>query len=387
MRPDDGSIVVRDRSMQICIPDLKSTICHLPFPVTLLSDPFRYSRQLHVSMLIAATQRGVARREPSSPDTSAAVDAPVVSIAVVIPAYRVAAHVRQLVEAVPPGVRHIVVVDDASPDDLQAVLATIPDARLTVVRHTANRGVGGALKSGIRAALDLGAGIVVKIDGDGQMDPALLPQFVAPILEGRADLTKGNRFDDLAFVRDMPPLRRAGNLALSFLVKLASGYWSLFDPCNGYVAMDAALLRRLNLERLDDRYFFEISLLCEAYHARAVLQDIPMKPVYAGEPSSLNPLRSVADFAPRLVRRALRRIGISYFMRDFNVVSVFLTAGVPSLLFGVAWSAYHWMVSIRSQVVASTGTVVIGLLGIVLGFQLLLQAVVLDVGNEPRRSS
>jgi hypothetical protein len=183
----------------------------------------------------------------------------------------------------------------------------------------------------------------------------------------------------------MPLLRRIGNLVLSFLVKLASGYWSAFDPCNGYVAVRARILRRLDFDRLADRYFFEISLLCEAYFAKAVLQDVPMRPVYGDEPSSLSPIGTIPNFSLGLIRRSLYRVLMTYFMRDFSVVSVFLAGGVPALTFGIVWSAYHWIQSIRLQVVATSGTVIIGMLAIVLGFQLILQAVVLDVGNEPRR--
>lgn len=306
-------------------------------------------------------------------------------VAVVVPAYRVAPHVTAVIAAIPAAVRHVVVVDDASPDDLQAVLARVTDPRLVVVRHAVNRGVGGAMKSGFRRALELGADVVVKIDGDGQMDPALLPQFLEPLLSGRADVAKGNRFDDLSVIGQMPLVRRMGNLVLSFLVKLASGYWHIFDPCNGYLAVRASVLRRIRIERLAERYFFEISFLCEAYFARAVLADVPMQPVYAGEVSSLSPVGSALDFAPRLLARAGARIALSYFMRDFTVVSVFLATGVPLMVFGTVWSAYHWLQSFRLQMTASTGTVMIGILSIVLGFQLLLQAVVADVANEPRR--
>ena len=307
------------------------------------------------------------------------------SIAVVIPAYRVAPYISNVIARVPSNVRTIIVVDDASPDDLQAVLAREHDGRLVVVRHEQNRGVGGAMKTGFRKALELGADIIVKVDGDGQMDPVLIHQFVEPIVSGEADFTKGNRFDDLSTIRKMPLVRRVGNLALSFLVKLASGYWRLFDPCNGYIAVRAAVLRKVNLDRLADRYFLEISLLCEAYFARAVLLDIPMRPVYAGETSSLSPVGSAGNFAPRLVQRWLYRMFMSYFMRDFNVVSIFLVTGLPMMIFGLVWSVYQWVHTYRLGVPATTGTVMIGILPIVLGFQLILQAVVLDVGNEPKR--
>ncbi len=178
------------------------------------------------------------------------------SIAVVIPAYRVASLITDVIARVPSAVGHIIVVDDASPDNLQEVLQKIPDPRLIVLCHKANRGVGGAMKTGFTQALELDADIIVKIDGDGQMDPQLIPQFVAPIMADHADMTKGNRFAHLSCMRQMPLIRRVGNVALSFLAKMASGYWQVFDPCNGYLAIRASLLHHMALHRLEERYFF-----------------------------------------------------------------------------------------------------------------------------------
>jgi glycosyltransferase involved in cell wall biosynthesis len=230
------------------------------------------------------------------------------SIAVVIPCYDVASHVLDVIAQIPSLVQHVVLVDDASPDNLHDVLAAASDPRLVVVRHAANRGVGGAMKSGFVKAIDMGAEIVVKLDGDGQMDPGLIPQFVAPIVMGQADFTKGNRFGDRRSIRQMPIVRRFGNIALSFLVKGVSGYWQLFDPCNGYLAIRAAVLQTLDFNRLDERYFFEISLICELYLANAVVRDIPMRPVYTSRPGSLSPIRSIGDFAPRLMARSIYRV-------------------------------------------------------------------------------
>jgi dolichol-phosphate mannosyltransferase len=323
--------------------------------------------------------RGHERRAlDGSPDR-----APVV--AVVLPAYRTASSIRAVIEQIPADVTHVIVVDDASPDGVGAAVSAMGNSRVLLCRHETNRGVGGAMKTGFTKALELGADVVVKLDSDGQMDPVRIPDLVAPLVEGRADLAKGNRFADLAVISAMPPLRRAGNLALSFLVKAASGYWSLFDPCNGYVAVTRDLLDDVRRDRLADRYFFEISLLCESYRARGVVLDIPMSPRYGGEISSLSPGRSLFEFSGRLLGRTLSRIGSTYFLRDFNVVSVFISAGVPLMMFGVLWSTYHWYRSWVTNVVASTGTVMIGTLAIILAFQLLLQAVVLDVQNEPGR--
>ncbi len=302
-----------------------------------------------------------------------------------LPAYRAAATIGAVIGRIPAEVRHVIVVDDASPDDVRAAVSATGDPRVLLISHESNRGVGGAMKTGFTRALELGADIVIKIDSDGQMDPALIPEFVAPLLDGRADLAKGNRFADLAFVSAMPPLRRAGNLVLSFLVKMASGYWSLFDPCNGYIAISRGLLEGIRRGRLADRYFFEISLLCESYRARGVIVDVAMHPRYGDEVSSLSPMRSLVEFSWRLLARTARRIGFAYFLRDFNVVSVFISAGVPLMAFGVLWSLYNWYLSWAANVVASTGTVMIGTLAIILAFQLLLQAVALDVQNEPGR--
>lgn len=308
-------------------------------------------------------------------------------VAVVLPAYRTASSIRAVIEQIPADVRHVIVVDDASPDGVGTTVSALGDPRVVVCTHEANRGVGAAMKTGFAKALELGADIVVKLDSDGQMDPALIPEFVAPLVGGRADFAKGNRFADLSVISAMPPLRRAGNLALSFLVKAASGYWSLFDPCNGYLAVSGSLLRAIRRDRLADRYFFEISLLCESYRARGVVVDVDMHPRYGDEVSSLSPARSLVEFSGRLLGRMVRRIGFAYFLRDFTVVSVFITAGVPMLVFGVLWSSVHWYRSWATNVVASTGTVMIGTLAIILAFQLLLQAVVLDVQSEPGRSA
>jgi len=303
----------------------------------------------------------------------------------VLPAYRTAPSIQSVLERIPVEVRHVVVVDDASPDGVGALVSGLADPRVCVCTHEANRGVGGAMKTGFERALELGADIVVKLDSDGQMDPASILELVEPIVDGRADFAKGNRFADLSVVSAMPPIRRTGNLFLSFLVKMASGYWSLFDPCNGYLALSRSLLQDIRREALADRYFFEISLLCESYRASGVVEDVPMHPRYGDEVSSLSPLRSLFEFSGRLVARTLQRIGFAYFLRDFTVVSVFIAAGVPMLVFGVLWSSYHWYRSWATNVVASTGTVMIGTLAIILAFQLLLQAVAGDVESEPGR--
>jgi glycosyltransferase involved in cell wall biosynthesis len=304
-------------------------------------------------------------------------------LAVVIPCYRVAAHVADVVRSIPARYALIVCVDDASPDDVAGALAALDDARVVYVRHDRNRGVGGAVKTGWAEALARGADVVVKMDGDGQMHGTDLDALVAPILDGSADLAKGNRFVDHVALRSMPRLRLVGNALLSFAVKLVSGYWNVLDPTNGFVAVRADLLRRLDHEWLAERYFFETSLLVESNIARARVADVALSARYGDAPSSLS-VRRVALTFPGLLARALaRRFYWRYLIDDFGIVSVGVLLGLPLVLFGVAFGAWRWAQSVRTGIPATAGTVIVAALPIILGVQLLLVALVLDVLASP----
>jgi dolichol-phosphate mannosyltransferase len=309
------------------------------------------------------------------------------SIAVVVPAYRVAEQIGRVVAGIPDWVRSIIVVVDASPDDTAArvqALRTAGDKRLTVIVHATNQGVGGAMQTGFREALRQGADIVVKMDGDDQMDPQHLPALLTPLIEGRADMTKGNRYASFASVRQMPTVRIVGNAGLTFLVKMASGYWSNFDPANGYIAMRRTLLEMLDLPKLPKRYFFESGLLIELGMRRAVVVDVPIEAKYGDEHSSLSVPKTLLGFPPRLLAGLMRRIFWRYFVHDFSAVSVFLLMGLPLFVFGVVYGSTLWYKLDVIDKFASAGEVMIAAMPIILGFQLLLQAVVLDIGGVPR---
>jgi len=305
-------------------------------------------------------------------------------IAVVIPMYRVEAYIQDVIRSVPDWVRLIVAVDDASPDAAARRVRELGDTRVTLVTHSANQGVGGAMVSGFRRALELGATLVVKMDGDGQMSSEFLDALLEPILTGRADFAKGNRFASGAHVAAMPGVRRLGNLGLSFITKAASGYWNIFDPTNGYIAIDAEMLRNVRLEKLHPRYFFESSLLVELNRCRAVIADVPMPARYTSEVSSLSAARSLVEFPPLLLRAGLRRILRQYFIADFSVGSLYLLAGLTLLLFGFVWGLAWWIHSLRTGIVTTTGTVMIAVLPIIIGVQLLLQFTAYDIQSVPR---
>lgn len=308
------------------------------------------------------------------------------TLAVVIPAFRTERHIRGVLTTIPPEISLVVVVDDRSPDGTGGIVEELQrsDDRIVLHRHEHNQGVGGAVTSGYRIALEHGARIIVKMDGDGQMDPGHLGRLVDPIVRGRADYTKGNRFLHAAELGSMPPARRIGNLALSFLTKIASGYWNVFDPTNGYTAIHAEALAAIDTARLGKRYFFETSMLIELGVAGAVVQDVAIPARYGDERSSLSITKTLWEFPPKLVRGCLRRTWSQHFLRDFTALALLLSAGLVMVAAGSAWGVAWWWRSWRTGIPASTGTVMLAVLPLILGVQCLLQALVLDLQAVPR---
>ncbi|WP_339825130.1 glycosyltransferase family 2 protein [uncultured Arenimonas sp.] len=308
-------------------------------------------------------------------------------VAVVIPCFRVTGQVLGVIDAIGPDVERIYCVDDACPDgsgDLVQSRAT--DPRVRVLRHDQNQGVGGATLTGYRQAIADGMDIVVKLDGDGQMDPALLPELVAPILRGEADYTKGNRFWDLRQIGRMPLLRRLGNLGLSFLAKVSSGYWDIFDPTNGYTALHVAVAERLPLDQVSRRYFFETDLLFRLGTVRAVVVDVPMDARYGDEKSNLKVSRVFGEFAFKHLRNAGKRLLYNYYLRDLPAASLELLAGVLLLGFALVFGGWHWWLSASTGQAAATGTVMVAVVTFVSGLQFVLAFLNHDIASVPRRA-
>jgi glycosyltransferase involved in cell wall biosynthesis len=311
---------------------------------------------------------------------------PMPTVAVVIPAYRVEREIEKVVSSIPANVQHIIVVDDASPDHTGEVLDALrkKEPRLVLLRHERNQGVGGAMVSGFRKALELGAQIIVKMDGDGQMDPAYLHNLIAPLVQDTADYTKGNRFRDFVTLRQMPIVRRFGNIVLGFITKVATGYWNIFDPTNGYVAIRSDVLAQLPLERVARTYYFETSMLAELYLIGAFVQDVPMPARYGDQSSSLAIHRILLEFPVRLLVTFLRRLALKYFLYDFSLVSVYLLGGIPLFFFGLIFGAVKWIKYASLNNPAPTGTVILPTLCVILGIQFLLSAIQTDLQAMPR---
>jgi len=305
-------------------------------------------------------------------------------IAVVMPAFNVAPQIVGAIQGIPEFVDSIIVVDDAGTDETAQIVRGLDNPRLRFVQHTQNQGVGGALATGFKLAIDDRADVVVKMDGDGQMDPGLLPALLDPILVEGFAYAKGNRFLWEDRLHDMPKIRLAGTFGLTFLTKLASGYWHVFDPVNGYVAIDAATLRKLPLHRIARDYFFESDMLIHLNVFRARVKDVPMPARYEDERSSMRVGQVLVTFPFHLLKGFWYRIYERHVLREFSPVAVFWVLGSLLLAWGTGFGAFTWIKSVWSGHLATTGTVMLSILPFILGFQLVLQAILIEIQESPR---
>jgi glycosyltransferase involved in cell wall biosynthesis len=229
-------------------------------------------------------------------------------ISVVIPCYREAKLVGLTLNGLPPWVDHICAVDDASDDDTCEAIERIADPRVELVRHTVNQGVGAAITTGYRHALAAGADIWVVMAGDNQMDPSDLPALIAPIVEGEADYTKGNRFRH-AERRRMPLLRRIGGRLLSVATRLTTGL-PISDSQCGYTALRGRAARQLPLEALWPRYGYPNDLLGMLAARALTVKEVTVRPVYATEQSGIRFWHTLVVLWVILRRYYLERIGV-----------------------------------------------------------------------------
>lgn len=307
-------------------------------------------------------------------------------VSVVIPSYKVKNQILDVINTIGPEVIRIFVVDDCCPENTgNFVEEHCKDERVTLIRHTENQGVGEAVMSGYRAAIEAGMDIIVKIDGDGQMDPSLISNFISPIIEGEADYTKGNRFFDLEEISAMPKLRLFGNAVLSFMTKISSGYWNLFDPTNGYTAIHSKVAKHLPFKKISKRYFFETDMLFRLNTLRAVVIDIPMDAKYGNEVSNLKVSKIIGEFIAKHLRNFWKRIFYNYYLRDMSVASLELPIGTMMIVFGVVFGSIRWIASWQSGTPTPVGTIMLSALPIIIGIQLILAFLAYDISSVPHR--
>jgi glycosyltransferase involved in cell wall biosynthesis len=303
-------------------------------------------------------------------------------IAAVVPAHNEAAHIRSVISGMPATVDHIVVVDDRSTDDTADLAESSGDPRVEVIRHEQNTGVGGAIVSGHKRALELGADIDVIFAGDDQMDPAYLPQLLDPIVHDGYGFTKANRFYSSKSYEGMPGYRVFGNVVLSFANKLSSGYWNLFDPQNGYTATTAEVLRRVDLDAVSQGYEFENDFLLHLNILNVRAKDVPVPAKYGSEVSGIKLHKVVPAILGLLFKGFFSRVNRKYVIGTFSPIALFLYSGLLmwawSFLFG-AWTIWETL----GPSVATTGTVLLAVVPFLMGFQLILTALTLDIQASP----
>ena len=307
--------------------------------------------------------------------------------AVVIPYYNASNHIANVVAKLPDSIFAVIMVDDVSKEVLpeKDIRDSInPKTELVILRNDLNLGVGGATKRGFQYAITMNVDVVVKVDADDQMDTSFIPQLLKPLLKNKAEMSKGNRFRDLEALKKMPFTRRFGNLFLSFLTKIATGYWNNFDPTNGFIAIKVSVLKKIDINKLSNRYFFETSLISELYFVKARIKDVAMPAIYGDEKSSMKLWTIPVSFSLRLFKLFIKRLVKQYLLYDFCLGSIYLIIGLPLFLFGVIFGVYEWIHYASMNVPAPTGTIMVVALTVILGFQLLLQGLQYDVINAPK---
>ena len=308
----------------------------------------------------------------------------ILNIAVVIPCFRVKDSILNVIEKIGPEVSQIIVIDDACPDDSGKLVEQVTiDKRVSVFYNKKNLGVGGAVKQGYLRALAQNADVVVKLDGDGQMDPRLILALIQPLIDERADYTKGNRFFNIEHIKSMPKLRIFGNLVLSFFAKFSTGYWRIFDPNNGFTAINSSTLRKLDLKKIDDRYFFESDILFRLNLLRAVTIDVPMEAKYGTEVSHLKIKKVVGEFPVKHGRNFVKRIAYTYYLRDFTLASLELPIGLGLMSFGVISGITNFLQSQSLNQATQPGTLILISMSILVGIQLILSFFAYDIDSSP----
>lgn len=303
-------------------------------------------------------------------------------VAAVVPAYKEEKMITRVIDTMPDYVDHIVIVDDCSPDATSAVVKQSGDSRVTLIRHEVNKGVGGAIITGHKKAMELGSDVNVIMAGDAQMDPAYLPALLERVTTDGYGFAKANRFFAPESFSGMPGYRVFGNIVLSFMTKLASGYWHLFDPQNGYTAIRTSVLRRLSLDRVAERYSFENDLLIHLNIIQVPAIDVPVPAVYGDEVSTIKLRRVVPELLSLLTVGFWRRIWYRYVLWSFSPIALLLFLGLVLFLFGLGvaiWVCFQ----IAASAVATAATVMLAALPLMIGTQMLISALQLDIQSSP----
>jgi glycosyltransferase involved in cell wall biosynthesis len=303
-------------------------------------------------------------------------------VAVVVPAYDEEELVGRTIAGIPAFVDRIYVVDDASQDGTAAAAEAAGGGRVEVVRHDRNRGVGAAIVTGYRRAIAAGDDVVCVMAADNQMDPGDLERIALPVARGEVDYAKANRLVSGEAWRVMPRSRYLGGAVLSFLTKIASGYWHVADSQSGFTAASSQILADVDLDRVYPRYGFPNDMLVHLNVWNARVRDVPSRPVYGvGERSGISIPHVVPRISWLLVKGFFWRMREKYVIRDFHPLVLFYALGLVMTVCGLGLGIAEVVLRILGNAV-SVGTVVLVALLLIFGSQFSLFAMWFDMESN-----
>jgi dolichol-phosphate mannosyltransferase len=305
-------------------------------------------------------------------------------IGIILPAYNEAGFITKTIKNVPIYVDLIVPVDDGSHDSTFAEIKRLSrtDKRIFPVHKAKNGGIGSAVKAGIPVCLQEKVDYVVLAAGDNQCDLAKISDFIHRCETEKYDVCRGNRFLDQRTIKKMPALRQLGNSIYSFMGKFVSGYYSLFDFLSTFSAVKREVIEKIDLNNIRNDYLYDVSVWINLNIVNARVAEISIPSIYQGEKSNINYLSFITKSFPYLASAWLNRIYLKYIL-IMHPVGLFYLCGTILFFFGLFFGLFVAITSIGPRT-ASTATVMLSVVPFILGFQLLLQAIVLDIQNEPK---
>lgn len=309
-------------------------------------------------------------------------------IAIVVPTYNEEQLIEKTINTMPDFVDKIIVVDDHSQDKTMLIVKSLqeklPD-KILFIKHEENTGVGGAIKTGYKKSLESKMDITAVMAGDAQMDPNELHRLLDPIIEGKTDYTKGNRLTHKEKIK-MPRYRAFGNGILTFLTKIASGYWNVIDPQNGYTAISRKVLETIDVDDIYDGYGYPNDMLIKLNLSKFKITDVEMPPRYGNEKSKIRLGRYSTKLSWLLVKGFFKRIWREYGGVNFHPLFLFYLIGFILFPFGFILGVDVLYFRIMSGGY-STGTVILTALFLIMGLQSLIFAMMFDMESNKELSA
>ena len=307
-------------------------------------------------------------------------------ISIVIPVYNVGDSIIHLIDKIPEFIDQIYIIDDKCPMNTGKIYenSNKVSKRVKVIYNSNNLGVGGAVKVGYIESLNDNFDLIVKMDGDDQMDSGEIEKLVAPLLEGY-DYTKGNRFLNKTEIENYPPVRFYGNIFLSFLSKLSTGYWNIFDPVNGFTCIKKEIANKINFNEIDNGYFFETDLLFNLNLIKSKVADVPVNIKYfKDKKQNMSIPKETVSFFFKNISRIKRRIMYRYFKNNFTIGSFFGSMSFFLFLFTLTFGGYNWIkYGFILKLLAPTGIVILSFTSLIISILFLGVFLFIDSENNP----